>query len=102
LFRAAAALGAYRWYMNHQRRMHTLVSNVRGPEQPVTFGGRPVQAIIPAAVGEAGNTTASFEVLSYAGTVTITAIVDPDRFPDLSTLTEGLRAELALLTADSG
>jgi WS/DGAT/MGAT family acyltransferase len=99
LFRVAAALGAYRWYMNHQRRMHTLVSHVRGPEQPITFAGTPVQAIIPAAVGEAGNTTVSFEVLSYAGTVTITAIVDPDHFPDLSTLTDGLQTELALLTA---
>jgi diacylglycerol O-acyltransferase len=85
--------------MNHQRRMHTLVSHVRGPEQPITFAGTPVQAIIPAAVGEAGNTTVSFEVLSYAGTVTITAIVDPDHFPDLSTLTDGLQTELALLTA---
>jgi diacylglycerol O-acyltransferase len=102
LFRAAAALGAYRWYMNHQRRMHTLVSHVRGPEQPVTFGGTQVQAIIPAAVGEAGNATASFEVLSYAGTLTITAIVDPDHFPDVSTLTEALQAELALLTAGTG
>jgi diacylglycerol O-acyltransferase / wax synthase len=102
LFRAAAALGAYRWYMNHQGRMHTLVSSVRGPEQPITFGGSRVQAIIPAAVGEAGNMTASFEVLSYAGTVTITAMVDPDRFPDLSTLTEGLHAELEQLSAESG
>jgi diacylglycerol O-acyltransferase / wax synthase len=81
--------------------MHTLVSHVRGPEQPVTFGGRPIQAIIPAAVGEAGNTTVSFEVLSYAGTVTITAIVDPDHFPDPSTLTEGLQAELDLLTTEN-
>lgn len=100
-FRAAAALGAFRWYMNHQRRMHTLVSHVRGPEQPISFGGAPVEAIIPAAVGEAGNTTSSFQVLSYAGTVTITAIVDPDSFPDLSALTDGLHAELALLTASN-
>jgi len=98
LFRVAAALGVYRWYMNHQRRMHTLVSHVRGPEQPITFAGAPVKAIIPAAVGEAGNITVSFEVLSYAGTVTITAIADPDRFPDLSTLTDALQVELALLT----
>jgi hypothetical protein len=48
-------------------------------------------------VGEAGNVTAGFEVLSYAGTLTITATVDPDRFPDLSTLTDALRDELAAL-----
>jgi diacylglycerol O-acyltransferase / wax synthase len=99
LFRVAAALGGYRWYLNRQRRMHTLVSHVRGPQQPVAFAGAPVTSIIPAAVGEAGNITVSFEVLSYAGTVTITAIADPDHFPELPALTDALQAELALLTA---
>jgi nucleotide-binding universal stress UspA family protein/uncharacterized protein YlzI (FlbEa/FlbD family) len=33
-------------------------------------------------------------VFSYAGTVTITAIVDPDHFRDLDTMIDGLRAEL--------
>src|SRR6185436_12636020 len=27
LFRPLAAVGGYRWYMNHQRRLHTLVSH---------------------------------------------------------------------------
>ncbi|MGE5831175.1 MAG: wax ester/triacylglycerol synthase domain-containing protein [Micromonosporaceae bacterium] len=101
LFRVAAAFGAYHWYMNHQQRMHTLVSHVRGPEQPITFGDAPINTIIPAAVGEAGNITVSFEVLSYAGTVTITAIADPDHFPDLSNLTDALQGELALLTNET-
>jgi hypothetical protein len=98
VFRPAAALGAYRWYMNHQRRLHTLVSYVRGPDQPLTFAGTKVSSVIPVAVAEAGNMTVSFEVLSYAGTVTITAVADPDQFPDLSALSDGLQAELALLT----
>ncbi len=97
VFRAAAALGAYNWYMNHQHRLHTLVSHVRGPEQPVTFGGARVGHVIPVAVAEAGNLTISFEVLSYAGTLTITAVADPEHFPDLPALTDGLQAELALL-----
>jgi hypothetical protein len=97
VFRVAAALGGYRWYMNHQHRLHTLVSHVHGPQQPVTFGGTAVRAIIPVGVGEAGNVTVSFEVLSYAGTLTVTAVVDPDRFPDLSTLTTVLPGELAAL-----
>jgi len=102
LFRVAAALGAYRWYLNHQHRLHTLVSSVRGPDRPVTFGGATVTAVIPVAVAGAGNLTATFDVLSYAGTVTITAIADPDHFPDLPALTDGLRAELALLTGADG
>jgi diacylglycerol O-acyltransferase len=99
VFRLAAALGGYRWYMNHQHRLHTLVSHVRGPDEQVTFGAVPVRAIIPVGVGETGNLTAAFDVLSYAGTLTITAVVDPERMPDLSTLTEALRAELAPLRA---
>jgi hypothetical protein len=38
-----------------------------------------------------------FEVLSYAGVVTIAVIVDPDHFPDLDVLVEGLRAEADLI-----
>lgn len=95
--RAAAALGGYHWYMNHQHRLHTLVSHVRGPEQPATFAGARVGQVIPVAVAEAGNLTVSFEALSYAGTLTITAVADPDHFPDLPALTDGLQAELAQL-----
>ena len=98
MFRALAALGGYRWYMNHQHRLHTLVSYVRGPERPLAFAGATVTGIVPVAVAEAGNLTVSFLALSYAGTLTVTAVADPDHFPDLPALGEGLRAELALLT----
>jgi diacylglycerol O-acyltransferase len=81
----------------HQHRFHTLVSHVRGPAEPVTFGGCPVTSAIPAGVAEGGNITAYFEVLSYAGTLTMTAITDPDHFPELGTLTDALRAELDLI-----
>lgn len=97
LFRAAAALGAYRWYLRHQRRIHTLVSHVRGPDRPLTLAGAAVTGIIPVAVGEAGNLTVSFTVLSYAGTVAITVVADPDRVPDLPALTRALRDEIASL-----
>jgi hypothetical protein len=33
---------------------------------------------------------------SYAGGLTVTAVVDPDHFLDLAVLTEALRGELAL------
>lgn len=96
LFRPLAALGGYRWYMNHQHRFHTLVTHVRGPSEPVTFGGCPVISAIPASLGPGGNTPVYFEVLSYAGALTVTVTVDPDRFRDLSALTDALRAELGL------
>jgi diacylglycerol O-acyltransferase len=97
LFRPLAALGGFRWYMNHQHRFHTLVSHVRGPAEPVTFGGCPVTSAIPVGVGPGGNIPAYFEVLSYADALTLTAIVDPGHFGDLSALTDALRAELDLI-----
>ena len=39
-------------------------------------------------------------MLSYAGVVTIAAIVDPDHFPDLDVLVDALRTELDLVTAE--
>lgn len=39
-----------------------------------------------------------FEVLSYAGTLTVTVIIDPDHSPDLDTLTDALCAELDLIS----
>jgi WS/DGAT/MGAT family acyltransferase len=94
LFRPLAALGAYRWYMNQQRRMHTLVSHVRGPVDPIRFSGWPVRSTVPIGSIGAGNMTVYFEVFTCAGTVTITSIADPDRFPDLDVLTRALRDEL--------
>jgi hypothetical protein len=97
LFRLLARLGGYRFYMNHQRRFHTLVTHVRGPAEPVRLAGHPIGAAIPVAVAEGGNMTVYFEVLSYAGALTITAIVDPDHGPDLGELTNNLRRELDLI-----
>ena len=45
-------------------------------------------------MAENGNMTAYFDMLSYAGTVTVTAITDPDHFPDPDTLAGALGAEL--------
>nr|BFE79283.1 hypothetical protein GCM10020093_018840 [Planobispora longispora] len=98
LFRALAGLGLYRWYMRRQRRLHTLVSNVRGPDRPLSFGGAAIRAVVPVAVAESGNVTVSFEALSYAGTFTVSVLVDPDNVPDLPVLVAALRAELDALT----
>lgn len=98
-FRILARLGGYRLYMNHQHRFHTLVTHVRGPVEPVTLGGQQVSAAIPVGVGEGGNMTVYFEVLSYAGVLTISVIVDPDHGPDLDDLTRLLQNELDLIIA---
>ena len=103
LLRFLAAAGLYRLYMRHQHRLHTLVSNVRGPGQPLTLGGVPVSAIVPLAIAEAGNLTVNIIALSYAGTLTLTVSADPARVPDLPVLAAALQAELdALITVPPG
>jgi len=99
LFRLLAIVGLYRWYMNHQRRFHTLVSNVPGPERPLAFRGVPIRTIVPVGVGDSGNVAVSFLALSYAGTLTVTVIADPDALPDLGRLTAVLHADLDSLVS---
>jgi diacylglycerol O-acyltransferase len=99
LFRLLARLGGYHFYMNHQRRLHTLVTHVRGPVEPVMLGGRKVTGAIPVAVADGGNITIYFEVLSYAGALTITGIVDPDHGPDLDDVMSRLQTELDSIRA---
>ena len=94
LFRPLARLGGYRWYMNHQHRFHTLVSHVRGPAEPLSFGGRRIDDAVPLGVAEGGNATVYFQALSYAGTLSVVAIVDPDRFADTDVLVRSLEDEL--------
>jgi WS/DGAT/MGAT family acyltransferase len=41
LLRFLAATGLYRLYMRHQHRLHALVSNVHGPDRPLTLTAPP-------------------------------------------------------------
>jgi diacylglycerol O-acyltransferase len=97
-FRLLAAPGLYRWFIDRQRLIHTFVSNLRGPEIRLSFLGCPVTSIIPLSVAT-GNVTVAFAVLSYAGSLTITLIADPDTCPDLSELRDALEEELRVLPA---
>jgi WS/DGAT/MGAT family acyltransferase len=97
LFRPLARLGGFRWYMSHQHRFHTLVSHLRGPDQPLGFGGLRIAAAVPLGVGEAGNSTLSFEVLTYNGTLSVSAILDPDHVPDGDELGTALDDQFRLM-----
>ena len=98
LFRLLAGAGLYHWVMGHQHRFHTLVSNVPGPDRPLSFAGAEIAAIVPVSVGESGNVTVSFLALSYAGVLTVTVIADRDAVPELADLVGMLQAELDALT----
>ena len=39
LFRLLGRTGLLRWFVNHQRLVHTFATNLRGPAQPLTFAG---------------------------------------------------------------
>jgi diacylglycerol O-acyltransferase len=100
-FRLLAAAGLYRWFTDHQRLIHTFVTNLHGPESRLTFLDCPITSIIPLSA-PSGNVTVSFAVLSYAGSLTITLGADPDACPDLSELRDALAEEIAVLTGEPG
>jgi hypothetical protein len=100
VFRVVAAGGGYRSYLRHQRRFHTIVSDLRGPDRPVGFAGSAIESIIPISVGELGNVTLTFVALSYAGTLTVTAVADPDAARDLRVLMDALQSELDAIAGE--
>jgi diacylglycerol O-acyltransferase len=99
LFRLLARLGLYRRFINRQRLIHSFVSNVRGPAGPMSVFGCPITAVLPLGT-ISGNVTVAFTALSYAGTLAITVIADPDACGDLTVLEDALRRELAVLTGE--
>jgi diacylglycerol O-acyltransferase / wax synthase len=92
-FRLLAPTGLLRWFFNRQRLVHTFVTNLRGPAEPLTFAGAPIRAVIPIPA-TTGNVTVTFGVLSYAGRLRITVVSDPSRMPDVAVLTAALSQEL--------
>jgi len=93
-FLLLARVGLLRWFANHQRAVQTFVTNLPGPEDPLTFGGAAVRAIIPIP-STTGNITVTFAAMSYAGTLRITVLSDPSRMPDAPVLATALRHELS-------
>jgi WS/DGAT/MGAT family acyltransferase len=92
-FRLLAPTGVLRWFINRQRLIHTFVTNLRGPAEPLTLAGAPVRAVI-VIPNTIGNVTVTFGALSYGGTLRITVLSDPSRVPDVAVLTAALRRDL--------
>ncbi|HUZ56223.1 MAG TPA: wax ester/triacylglycerol synthase domain-containing protein [Streptosporangiaceae bacterium] len=92
-FRTLAALGLLRWLINRQRLVNVFVTNLRGPADQFRFAGAVIADVIPV-TDIAGNVTLSFGVMSYAGTLVVVVVADPDRHPDLDTLAGLLQSEL--------
>ncbi len=98
VFRALGALGLFQVFIDHQRLVHTFVTNVHGPEAPVYFAGHRISRVIPAAVTP-GNVGVCFDILSYAGGLVVTVVADPDLLPEQDQFTSLLVKEFADLVA---
>lgn len=96
LFGVLARLGAFRWFIDHQRLVHTFVTNVRGPDERLALLGAQVEQVLPLTAAP-GNVTVSFAVLSYAGVLSLVVIADADACTEeeVVVLVEALDAGLA-------
>jgi hypothetical protein len=95
-FRLLDRLGVYQHFVDHQRLIHTFVSNVRGPEHTLQLLSCPLIELIPLSV-TSGNVTVAFTALSYRGRFVITINADPGTCPDLDRLAQALTDQLHAL-----
>jgi WS/DGAT/MGAT family acyltransferase len=94
-FRTLAALGLFRPMIDRQRVVNSFLTNMRGPDRPIALGGAVVRLIAPVTLA-AGNVSIAFAALSYAGTLAVTVITDPDITPELDLLAVSLERGLSL------
>jgi WS/DGAT/MGAT family acyltransferase len=96
VFRAVAASGALPWLLRRQHLVTTFVTNLRGPGAPVTLLGAGVREIVPV-VSTTGNVPLVVAALSYAGTLVLAVVADPDACPELDAVAADLDADLGVL-----
>jgi diacylglycerol O-acyltransferase / wax synthase len=101
VFRALGAVGLVAWLVDHQRLVNTFVTNLRGPDAPMTFLGTPIRRVV-ALSGTAGNVTVVFAVLSYAGTLSVTVTCDPGCGTTASAIAERIEQGLNAMRSARG
>ena len=95
--RLLGRLGVFQVFIDHQRLVHTFVTNVRGPSAHLSLAGHRIREIVPVATTP-GNVGVCFDVLSYAGTLGVTIVADPELVPEQEALTKLVADEIAALT----
>lgn len=96
---SATPLGAF--YSAHQRAGNVLCTNVRGPEEPVSIFGAPVESMLPI-IELVGNIAVTQIAFSYAGTLSLAITADATAFPDLRVVTSAMAHEWSVLAAGCG
>lgn len=84
-------LGWYRPMFSRQRAITTLLTNLRGPDQPITLNGAKVLSLTPTSPA-LGNVTVVFAAVSYAGQLRLAVRLDRSAWPDEELLVSTLRA----------
>ncbi|EWT03179.1 hypothetical protein N865_01855 [Intrasporangium oryzae NRRL B-24470] len=100
VFRLLGRMGLFQVFIDHQRLVHTFVTNVRGPSATLHFAGRRVARVVPFALTP-GNVGVCFDVLSYAGRLVVTTVADPDVVPEQDLLTQLVGEQITALTRPS-
>ena len=88
----------YQRFIDHQRSVHTFVTNLNWPGTFLSLDGLRIVSVLPLAVASR-NITVTFAVLSYADQLTITLVSGSETCPDLSLLRQFLQGELEGLVA---
>ncbi|MGV8965057.1 MAG: wax ester/triacylglycerol synthase domain-containing protein [Cellulomonas sp.] len=100
-FRAAGALGLYRRFVERQRAITTLLTNLRGPAGPLVVLGRRVTRAVPLAT-LVGNVAVATAALSCDGRMVVTIMCAPETTADADTFAADLRAGLAAVAGLAG
>ncbi len=100
-FRLLAALHLFGPLIERQRLVNSFLTNMRGPAHVMTLAGAPIQLIAPLTIAT-GNVSAAFAALSYAGTLNVVVITDPDLIPEGEDLSRALRQALSCQGSSSG
>ena len=95
-FRLIASLGLFRVMIDRQPWVNTFLTTMRGPDQPLAIGGATIRRMIPVTIAT-GNVGVAFAALSYAGTLTVSVITDPDVVPEQDLLASAVARELHAL-----
>lgn len=99
-FRLLGSLKLFRPMIDRQRLVNSFLTNMPGPGQTMHLAGAPIRRIAPVTIAT-GNVSVAFAALSYAGSLAISVIVDPDLVPELDDVAQALRRELGGLAQGS-
>jgi diacylglycerol O-acyltransferase len=94
VFRAVGALGGYRRFVDRQRSITTLLTNMRGPVEPLRVLDRRVTRVVPLAT-LVGNVTVLAAALSCGGQLVVTIMCSPESAASADGLADDLRDGLA-------